>query len=126
MRIMSMSSADPMTFSRRAHPTTEASTSFSATSANPTASNTVSSTAGARRGRVEDRSEARPRLEPEARAAAEREEEDAVDQLVQYDYHHGPRDDSNDQCPPACWQPAKVAHFETREIMGWMEVWRAP
>ena len=25
-----------------------------------------------------------------------------------------------------CWQPAKVAHFETREIMGWMEVWRAP
>ena len=26
----------------------------------------------------------------------------------------------------ACWQPAKVAHFETREIMGWMEVWRAP
>ena len=23
----------------------------------------------------------------------------------------------------ACWQPAKVAHFETREIMGWMEVW---
>ena len=27
---------------------------------------------------------------------------------------------------PNCWQPAKVAHFETREIMGWMEVWRAP
>ena len=25
-----------------------------------------------------------------------------------------------------CWQPAKLAHFETREIMGWMEVWRAP
>ena len=25
-----------------------------------------------------------------------------------------------------CWQPAKVAHFETREIMGLMEVWRAP
>ena len=25
-----------------------------------------------------------------------------------------------------CWQPAKVAHFDTREIMGWMEVWRAP
>ena len=25
-----------------------------------------------------------------------------------------------------CWQPAKVAHFETREIMGWMEVWRGP
>ena len=24
-----------------------------------------------------------------------------------------------------CWQPAKVAHFETREIMGWMEVCRA-
>ena len=28
--------------------------------------------------------------------------------------------------PMYCWQPAKVAHFETREIMGWMEVWRAP
>ena len=27
---------------------------------------------------------------------------------------------------PTCWQPAKVAHFETREIMGWMEVWRGP
>ena len=22
-----------------------------------------------------------------------------------------------------CWQPAKVAHFETREIRGWMKVW---
>ena len=28
--------------------------------------------------------------------------------------------------PLDCWQPAKVAHFETREIMGWMEVWRGP
>ena len=22
-----------------------------------------------------------------------------------------------------CWQPAKVAHFETREIVAWLEVW---
>ena len=27
------------------------------------------------------------------------------------------------ECGQECWQPAKVAHFETREIMGWMEVW---
>ena len=27
------------------------------------------------------------------------------------------------QAACVCWQPAKVAHFETREIMGWMEVW---
>ena len=25
-----------------------------------------------------------------------------------------------------CWQPAKMAHFETREIKGCFEVWRAP
>ena len=25
-----------------------------------------------------------------------------------------------------CWQPAKVAHFESREIRGCFEVWRAP
>ena len=25
-----------------------------------------------------------------------------------------------------CWQPAKMAHFETREIRGCFEVWRAP
>ena len=74
-----------------------------------------------RRGRVEDRSEARPRLEPEARAAAEGEEEDAVDQLVQYDSHHGPRDDSNDQCPPAdghirvVWPAQEAAQDEQRD-----------
>ena len=33
---------------------------------------------------------------------------------------------SDVEVPLLCWQPAKVAHFETREIMGWMEVWRAP
>ena len=32
----------------------------------------------------------------------------------------------DEQVIDMCWQPAKVAHFETREIMGWMEVWRAP
>ena len=29
----------------------------------------------------------------------------------------------NGEIPPECWQPAKVAHFETREIRGRIEVW---